>query len=184
MIYALCDKDLLESKNISLKEYVDICKSKNVQIIQYRDKNSSFEDKKSRLLELRELWNSTLIINDEIALVEYCDGLHVGQEDLARVDSDPIKAVNSIRAKIGSKLLGLSTHNKEEILAANELDLSYIGLGAYRATSTKSDISVVLGDKLPQLAKLSSHIVGAIGGVKCDEVIDNVAYNVVGSDLL
>jgi thiamine-phosphate pyrophosphorylase len=184
MIYALCDRDLLDSKGVSLEEYVQICSSKDVAIIQYRDKHSSLEAKKANLLKLRSLWSGKLVINDELSLVEYCDGLHIGQEDMQKYSNDPHIAISMLREKIGTKLLGLSTHDQDEIAIANELDLDYIGLGAYRATSTKTDVSTILGDRLPLLAKLSTHPVGAIGGVKCDEVIEGVTYNVVGSDLL
>ncbi len=67
-------------------------------------------------------------------------------------------------------------------MRANSLDIDYIGLGAYRATSTKNDASV-LKESLSGLARLSFKPVGAIGGVKVDDEIDGVTYAVVGSDL-
>jgi len=82
------------------------------------------------------------------------------------------------------KILGISTHNEEEILAANQMDVNYIGLGAYRKSSTKQDISSVLGDDLDKLASKSKHLVAAIGGVRLNDTFENVAYNVIGSGLL
>lgn len=79
-------------------------------------------------------------------------------------------------------MLGLSTHNELEILEANELDIDMIGLGAYKATSTK-DVPNLLGSKISYLAKVSKHPVCGIGGVSVDEKIDNIAFNVVGSGL-
>ena len=88
-----------------------------------------------------------------------------------------------IRKKIGSKLLGLSTHNKKEILEANELDLDYIGLGAYRGTQTKAEAKI-LGSIALELAKASKHPVGLIGGVKLsDSFPTQIKYSVIGSDL-
>lgn len=81
------------------------------------------------------------------------------------------------------KIIGLSTHNADEIAIANELDLNYIGLGAYRASSTKSEAKV-LGDKLDEIAAHSTHPVAAIGGVKLDDVFQYVTYKVIGSGLL
>jgi len=93
------------------------------------------------------------------------------------------EAVNLIRYKIGKKLLGLSTHNKEEILEANALDLDYIGLGAYRATQTKSEANVG-GEALLDAASYSKHPVGMIGGVRVDDVFYNpIVYKVIGSGL-
>ena len=88
-----------------------------------------------------------------------------------------------IREQISEKILGLSTHNQEEIEEANELDLHYIGLGAYRSTQTKSDAAVG-GKELLSLAKLSKHPVGIIGGVRLDDDLgEDVAYRVIGSGL-
>ena len=69
-----------------------------------------------------------------------------------------------------------------EILEANKLYLDYIGLGAYRATNTK-DVLNVLGDNISYLAQISKHPVGAIGGVKIDDDIEHVSYNVIASGL-
>jgi thiamine-phosphate pyrophosphorylase len=178
-IYAICDFELLNKNSISLTKYIETCKNLNVEIIQYRDKNSKIEDIKKRLIELRNLWPDTLIINDYIELIKYCDGLHIGQEDLEKYTS-----IEKIRKLIGTKILGLSTHNKEEIIIANKLDINYIGLGAYRITNTKTDISTIIGENLPNIAKLSNHDVVAIGGIKLDDKISNVQYLAIGSDII
>ncbi|WP_297483536.1 thiamine phosphate synthase, partial [Sulfurimonas sp.] len=72
----------------------------------------------------------------------------------------------------------------EEMLEANKMDLNYIGLGAFRETSTKTDITSVLGAELDKIAAHSKHLVAAIGGVKLDDNFENVTYNVIGSGLL
>lgn len=87
-----------------------------------------------------------------------------------------------LRKKYPNKIIGISTHNEVEILEANKLPLDYIGLGAYKATVTK-DVEYILGDKISYLAKISKHPVGAIGGVKVTDELENITYNVVGSDL-
>lgn len=126
-----------------------------------------------------------MIVNDAYELIEFCDGVHVGQEDLRKIDSDIKKAVKVLRNVIKQdKILGISTHNEEEVLEANELDLNYIGLGAYRDTSTKKDISVVLGDTLDKIASKSKHYVAAIGGVKHSDNFEYVTYHVIGSGLI
>ena len=71
--------------------------------------------------------------------------------------------------------------NKEEILKANKMDLDYIGLGAYRSTTTK-DVSSIGGEELLKIAKLSIHPVAIIGGVRLDDELD-VKYKVIGSDI-
>ena len=184
-LYALCDQDLLDSKNISVEEFVKLAKEKNAEIIQYRNKNANISFIKQQLIQIRKIYDGFLIVNDAYELIEFCDGVHVGQEDLKSIDTDIFKAVKILRNVIGSdKILGISTHNEQEVLEANEMDLNYIGLGAYRDTNTKKDISGVLGDKLDAIASKSKHFVGAIGGVKLSDDFAHVRYNVIGSGLI
>lgn len=184
LIYALVDKETLYSKGLSLSELLQhLKKFPNIPILQYRNKSGMLEEKRADLLTIREQYDGKLIINDSLELTGYADGLHVGQEDLREQSPDLQEAVRLIREKIGDKLLGLSTHDKAEILEANTLDLDYIGLGAYRTTSTKSEVNVG-GKTLLEAAKYSKHPVGIIGGVRLDDEFEApVVYKVIGSGL-
>ncbi|MEA2112130.1 MAG: thiamine phosphate synthase [Campylobacterota bacterium] len=182
-LYALCDQETLTRKEINLSTFVDLCKKHNASVVQYRDKSSDMTEIKKNLIKLRNSYSGYIIINDIIELVPFCDGIHLGQEDLKEIDSNISNAVKKVRELIGDdKLLGISTHNKEEIEIANTLPLNYIGLGAYRTTITK-DVSTVLGDSLDDLAALSKHDVAAIGGVDFDDTFKNVKYRVMGTAL-
>lgn len=184
-LYALCDQELLDNNSISLEDFIAIAKGKNAEIIQYRNKNGDIAFIKQQLINIRKIYDGFLIVNDAYELVEFCDGVHVGQEDLKEIDSDIYTAVKILRSVIKKdKILGISTHNKEEVLQANEMDLNYIGLGAYRNTSTKLNITTVLGDKLDEIALLSKHLVAAIGGVKEDDRFKHVTYHVIGNGLI
>ena len=187
-IYALCDFETLEKKSISFKKFIEIVSSLDVKIIQYRDKISNFETKKKNLNFLKDNINLPIIINDDLSLLPFADGLHLGQEDLLEIQNKMFKLEKKelvfkiLRKKYSNKLFGLSTHNEKEILEANNFDIDMIGLGAYRNTSTKN-VSEIVGNKMPYLAKISKHPVCAIGGVKLDETIDNVSFKVIGSGL-
>jgi len=182
-LYALCDQSTLDNKNISIEAFVDLCIRYNAQVIQYRNKSEDFDYITEQLVKLRQLWSKTLIVNDAFLLHPFCDGVHLGQEDLLTVDTNPYFAIDKIRNIIGTnKMIGLSTHNKEEIEIANLLDLDYIGLGAYRATSTKEDAEP-LKQQLDELAALSKHPVAAIGGVRFDDEFEYVSYRVISSAL-
>jgi len=183
-LYALCDRDVLRSRDTSFAQYIQKVKSFNGEIVQYRNKHDDIATIKNDLIALRQLWDGFLIINDHYELATYCDGVHVGQDDLYAIDSDPKRALEILKLAIGNdKLVGLSTHNRDEIEIANTLDLNYIGLGAYRSTSTKKEAGV-LGESLDVLAKNSIHPVAAIGGIKTDDVFEYVTYHVIGSGLL
>ena len=183
-LYALCDQELLDKHDLSVEEYIEIAKEHSAEIIQYRNKTSDIAFIKQQLVKIRKSYDGFLIVNDAYELVEFCDGVHVGQEDLALIDKDVEKAVKILRSVIGKdKILGISTHSIEEVLVANTLDLNYIGLGAYRQTNTK-DVGTVLGHKLANIALKSQHPVAAIGGVKLDDVLENITYHVIGSGLI
>jgi thiamine-phosphate pyrophosphorylase len=181
-LYALLDYESLNRNGWTIERFVSTCMSLQAQMIQYRDKKGDRKRKTESLKLIKSLCDITLLINDDLDLVEFCDGLHVGQNDLKKVSICKERAILEIRKKIANKVLGISTHNKEEILEANSFDVDYIGLGAYRATTTKSD-ATVLKESLSSLARLSSKPVCAIGGVRVDDEIDGVAYGAVGSNL-
>ena len=182
-LYALFDFELNQKHQRSIEEFVEVCKKLGAEIIQYRDKVSDIDTKIENLIKLKQLWKGTLLVNDSIELALFCDGVHLGQEDLKTFNHDSKKAVKEVRNQIGKKMLGLSTHNEKEIELSNSLDIDYIGLGAYRDTSTKKNIKGVLGSQVEELAKLSTHPVAIIGGVKVKDEIDFAEYMVVGSDL-
>ncbi len=183
MIYALIDKESLIKRGLSLKEFSQKLERLNIPIAQYRNKSAPLHLQKEDLSLIRKHYSGKLIINDKIELIDQADGLHLGQGDIRHFSEDLPSAIHKIREKIGNKLLGLSTHTQEEIDQANKLDLDYIGLGAYRGTSTKLDARV-LGEKAIALAKLSRHPVGLIGGVKqSDRFAEEINYRVIGSDL-
>ena len=201
-LYALLDFDTLKKYNISIKDFCLTAKGLKAKILQYRDKNSSLEEKKKRVLEIKKYWKKPLIINDTLELLPFADGIHIGQEDLQnlckkydlseyeiirkikngewRVENGEFKFINPQLLNL-KFIIGLSTHNKEEILKANRLPLDYIGLGAYRPTSTKNT-SNILGNKIIELIKYSYHPVAVIGGVKIYDKIPS-KFKVVGSDI-
>lgn len=183
-LYALLDRDTLDRRGWSLERFVARADALGAEMIQYRDKSGDRVRVQEALETIRHLYKGRLIVNDYPDVVEYCDGIHVGQEDLARYGETKAKALAALRERIGEgKIVGLSTHNRKEIEEANALDLDYIGLGAYRATSTKTDANVLGQEALPRLAALSSHSVAAIGGVRLDDEIPHVTWLVVGSGL-
>jgi thiamine-phosphate pyrophosphorylase len=183
-LYALCDADYLRERGVDFISFAARAKSFGATVLQYRNKHSDIATIKAELIALRKVWEGYLLINDHYELAHFCDGVHIGQEDLYTMDSDPTRALKILKMAIGEdKIIGLSTHNSNEIEIANSLDLNYIGLGAYRATSTKPEAKV-LGDKLDNIAAYSKHPVAAIGGVKLDDIFKHVTYRVIGSGLL
>ncbi|MHC3994318.1 thiamine phosphate synthase [Thiomicrolovo sp. ZZH C-3] len=183
-LYALCDQALLDAHNLDLEPYVDACRRLDVSLIQYRNKAADTDTVKAALERLRALWDGMLIINDRWQLHTLCDGVHVGQDDLLGFGADAAAAAASLRREMGSDcVIGLSTHNAEEIAAANAMGIDYIGLGAFRATGTKTD-AAVLGEDLDILASASVHPVAAIGGVGFEDRFEHARMRVMGSAII
>jgi len=210
-IYALLDWDTLQKYEVCIKDFVKTAKGLKAKILQYRDKNSPLEEKKARLFEIKKYWKKTLIINDTLELLPYCDGIHIGQEDIQslcntynlsafeiiyaikngewRMENGEFKILLNKLNRPTSQfsilnsqfIVGLSTHNKEEIIESNKLPLTYIGLGAYRPTSTKNTDNII-GEKIIDLIKFSNHPVAVIGGVKIYDKIPS-KFKVIGSDI-
>jgi thiamine-phosphate pyrophosphorylase len=117
---------------------------------------------------LRKITKDTgtlLIVNDrpDIALVSQADGVHLGQDDLA---------VAEARQLIGpAMLLGLSTHNLDQVAAANTAPVDYIGFGPLFATNSKERPDPVTGPELLKaVLAISRHPVVAIGGLNLERI--------------
>jgi len=177
-LYALCDKNLITKRGFSVQDFAMNAKRFGAEIIQYRNKSGNLQEIEEDLVAIREVWEDKLILNDYLKFHSLVDGFHLGQEDLQTFGS-----IERVREFVGRKIVGLSTHNREEIQKANSMDLDYIGLGAYRSTSTK-DVSNILGDEVEELALISKHPVAVIGGVRLSDKFKNIEYVVIGSGLL
>jgi thiamine-phosphate pyrophosphorylase len=104
-----------------------------------------------------------LLINDriDVALAANADGAHVGQDDMPAAMA---------RALLGpDRLLGVSTHDATEALAAAKYDVDYLGVGPIYATATKPDAKAPIGPGgLAAIkAAVSLPLIG-IGGIGAD----------------
>lgn len=144
--------------------------------IQLREKHLApreFYREAAEALEVARKHNARLIINDraDIALALCADGVHLGQADL------PPRAA---RLLLGEDfIIGYSTHNTEQALAAAKLPVDYIAVGPIFTTSSKDNPDPAVGlDGLHSIrSKLAANIpLVAIGGINFTN-----ARNVVSS---
>ena len=111
--------------------------------------------------------NSIVIVNDrvDVALLSKAHGVHLGQEDL------PMAQARSI---LGNRAwIGYSTHNLEQAVKADGLDVDYIAVGPVFATTSKENPDPVVG--LAGLAEVCAAVkkpVVAIGGITLDRAAD------------
>lgn len=101
-----------------------------------------------------------LVVNDraDIARIAGADGLHVGQDDLAGTDA---------RAVVGpGVLLGVSTHNLDQLAAAATEAVDYLAIGPVFPTRTKDNPDPVVGLEMVRRARAATtRPLVAIGGI-------------------
>jgi thiamine-phosphate pyrophosphorylase len=107
------------------------------------------------------------IINDrlDIALLADADGVHFGQEDLS--------AVRARRLVHKPFIIGVSTHNLEELQNAIDSKCDYVGIGPVFASPTKPKLKVsgleYIQEALPLIERAGLfHL--AIGGINKDNI--------------
>jgi len=120
--------------------------------------------------------STRFIVNDrpDIALAVTADGVHVGQNDLPPAE---------VRKMVGDHMIvGLSTHNLEQVAKANSEPVDYIGFGPLYVTTSKAVPDPVVGpETLASAARISKKPVVAIGGLTLERIrrLDLGAVNLV-----
>ena len=135
-----------------------------IKLIQYREKDLTLKEMLLECREIRDLTKKsdvTFIVNDhlDIAKIVDADGVHIGQDDL------PIKEVRKLLGE--NKIIGLSTHSKEQAKKAVEDGANYIGVGPIHPTKTKVNVCKPVGySYLEWVSKNIDIPFVAIGGLK------------------
>ena len=162
-----CPLCLITSPANDLFARVNTALLSGVGMVQYRCKDADDRIRFREASSLRTLCHDNgalLIINDRIdlAMAVDADGVHLGQDDLP---------VDVARALIGNdKLIGLSTHNLDQVRNASEASCDYIGLGPVYRTDVKPGRDAI-GPKLVGEALTMTHLpLFAIGGIDCDNI--------------
>src|SRR5579884_3591729 len=132
-LYAILDTSCFSSSQ-ALFEAVEQFVDAGISLLQYRNK---IDDPRGMLADTRELKKhignrATLMMNDraDLCLAAEFDGVHVGQDDLSP---------ESARKIVGpERWLGISTHNPEQVKAADQTSADYIAVGPVFATTSKT----------------------------------------------
>lgn len=115
-----------------------------VRWVQLRVKGRDFNEWCALAHEIKGVcrnYGAVFIVNDsaEVAAAVDADGVHVGEND-----TPPEKA----REIVGpDKIIGATANTLETALRHVEAGVNYIGIGPYRYTETKTNLSPVLGSE-------------------------------------
>jgi thiamine-phosphate pyrophosphorylase len=113
---------------------------------------------------------ATFIIDDRVELVKEigADGVHLGKNDMP---------INEARKVLGeSFIIGGTANTFEDVKAHYEASANYIGCGPFRFTTTKKNLSPVLGldgyrNIINQMRDADIHLpIIAIGGITAEDI--------------
>lgn len=134
-----------------------------ITFLQLREKHLSEEEFLREAVEIKRLtdqYQIPFVINDNIEIAQKAgaDGVHVGQDDM------PVEEVRKILGE--DKIIGVSAHNVEEAVRAEQGGADYLGVGAVHTTATKENTSAVSMEEMKKICQTVSIPVVAIGGIK------------------
>jgi thiamine-phosphate pyrophosphorylase len=173
LIYPIIDTALCRERGLDPFAVAEACLRGGARLLQIRaGKNESSADVTAlaeRIVATARATGAKVIVNDraDIARVAHADGVHVGQTDL------PVAAA---RAIVGDHaLVGISTHNREQIDAALAGSASYVAVGPVFLTATKDTGYTPRGLDLVTYAAGRGKPIVAIGGITLERAAEVVA---------
>ncbi len=151
--------------------------------IQLRMKKKSPEEIMPIALEAQQMCReagATFIIDDHVALVKeiHADGVHLGKNDMPIQDARELLGPDYI--------IGGTANTFEDLLAHYKAGANYIGCGPYRFTTTKENLSPILGVEgykniIEQMKRHSISIpIVAIGGITIEDIPDIMQTGISG----
>jgi thiamine-phosphate pyrophosphorylase len=171
-LYAILDAspEFSSESALSIPEIALRLAEAGVELFQYRDKRGSprrIQENSQVLCDQLGPKRVRVIVNDraDIAAMTGAGGVHVGQEDL------PVEEARKI---CGAPLwVGVSTHNLEQLRAADATSADYIAVGPIFPTGTKANPDPVVGlEFLHAARKITRKPLVAIGGITVESAGD------------
>jgi thiamine-phosphate pyrophosphorylase len=154
-IYALVEPQ----RHVKPLEYVDALLRGGIRLFQLRAKGGCEPALLDAFVGRVRAAGGITIVNDDVALAEHADGVHLGQEDAAMHD------LAALRARLGTRIIGLSCGTPHEARAAHAV-VDYLGVGPIFATASKADAGGPIGvSGVRAVAHATTLPIAAIGGI-------------------
>jgi thiamine-phosphate pyrophosphorylase len=170
-VYLVTDRAMCGERGLAA--VVKAAASAGVSAVQLREKHATTRAFLKAAEEMKALLSPhgiPLIINDrvDVALAAGADGVHVGQSDL------PAAVVRRLLGP--DAIVGLSVETWADVVAAEDLDVTYLGVSPVYETPTKTDILRAWGlEGVARIRAYSRHPLVAIGGLDGDNAAAVVA---------
>ena len=165
-LYIILDPSVCPAR--PLVEVLTAAAEAGASLFQYRNKTASMKEAYVEVLALRQAAAKAgvlFIVNDrcDLALAVDADGVHLGQGDL------PLDLARKVMGP--DKLIGISTHNPDQVREATAGKPDYLGFGPIFKPGSKQDHDPVVGlEGLRAMRRLTPLPVFAIGGIQIDQV--------------
>jgi thiamine-phosphate pyrophosphorylase len=170
-VYLVTDRPLCGDRG--LIPVVDAAAQAGVAAVQLREKHATTRAFIETAREVKAIVGPRgipLIINDrvDVALAVGADGVHVGQSDMPPAVARRLMGPDAI--------VGLSVETWGDVEAAQDLDVSYLGVSPVYETPTKTDTRDAWGlAGVARIRRFSRHPLVAIGGLTASNAADVVA---------
>lgn len=141
--------------------------------IQLRMKEADDETLRSTALQAMVMcrnYGATFIVDDHVQLVKEikADGVHLGKNDMPIAEA---------RSMLGNDfLIGGTANTWEDVVAHYQAGANYIGCGPFRFTTTKKNLSPILGlegyrEIVEKMKEAGIHLpIVAIGGITVEDI--------------
>jgi thiamine-phosphate pyrophosphorylase len=155
-IYALVEPE----RHGDVPAYVEALLDGGIRLFQIRAKHGIVGTLLDAVVSRVRARDGRTIVNDDVALAERADGVHLGQEDAADYD------LRVLRARLGARIIGLSCGTPAQARAVIPGTVDYLGVGPIFATTSKADAGGPIGvNGVLAVARATSLPVAAIGGI-------------------
>jgi thiamine-phosphate pyrophosphorylase len=167
--YPILDTDFLTRRGLPVVETAAAILDAGAQILQFRHKTLVTRETWKQMESIQKLCQAAgaiFVINDRADLARLFGAvLHLGQDDL------PPAAAREVTGP--ATLIGFSTHNESQLLAAASEPVNYLALGPIFGTSSKENPDPAVGlSELRRLRSLTDRPLVAIGGITRANALD------------
>ena len=168
-LYPILDTEMLANCGVGVELAAAAFLEGGAAILQFRHKNhwsrEIFDTAQAVARFCRES-GAQFIVNDRADFALLLEaGLHVGQDDLSPGDARKLMGPQGI--------IGYSTHNVSQLLAAIQEPVDYVALGPVFTTASKRNPDPVLGvEQVSRCRPLLSQPLVAIGGITRENALE------------
>lgn len=181
-LYAIVDTVTLARRGLEVVAFAEAVLAERPAVVQLRAKGLAARDTLAllrRLVPLARAAGALVFANDrpDLAVLAGCDGVHVGQDDVP---------VSLARAAAPGLLVGVSTHDREQLARALHEAPDYVAVGPVFPTASKVGAGPVVGlDAVAAAVRVSALPIVAIGGIDAVGAVEidrlGACYAVIGA---